>query len=270
MGHDCAVKRSALPVSVSTLRGLAGIVVAAAIWEVFARSDLFSAALTPSLVTIGRLLLDMILDGTLLTNLAATLGRVALGLAISFAMALPLGMLMGRNRFAERFSLPLISLLLPIPSLAWVPLFTLWFGIGNAATISVVVYASFFPLVYNIWAGGRAVNPLWVRAASVMGAGRIAMMRNVILPASLPYIITGLRLGLGRAWIGVIGGELLASPTYGLGQIIFNAKEFLNAGVMLAVLLLIGLIGVFFERFVFHNLERVTIGRWGMMLGERV
>lgn len=249
------------------LRGAAGIVVCMAVWEAFARSGLFSTALTPSLVTVLATLIAMTADGTLLLNAAFTLGRVLFGMAVAFAAAVPLGLLMGRSRLAERFFLPIVSMLLPIPSLAWVPLFTLWFGIGGTATIAVVVYAAFFPLLYNIWAGVRAVNPLWVRAATVMGAPRATIFREVIWPGSLPYTLTGLRLALGRAWIGVIGGELLASPLYGLGQVLFNAKEFLNAGVMLAVLLLIGVIGLIFERYVFRTLEDATVRKWGMTSG---
>ena len=120
-----------------------------------------------------------------------------------------------------------------------------------------------------MWAGVRSVHPLWTRAATVMGADRLALWRKVILPASLPYIIAGTRLSVGRAWIGVIGGEMLASPAYGLGQVIFNAKEFLNAGVMLSALIVIGLIGVATERLIFNTLEEATIRKWGMAASAR-
>ena len=103
-----------------------------------------------------------------------------------------------------------------------------------------------------------------------MGADEATLFRKVIWPGALPYVITGLRLSFGRAWIGVIGGELLASPQLGLGEIIFNAKEFLDAGVMLATLVVIGAIGVFFERFVFQTIESVTVRRWGMVSGSGV
>jgi len=210
----------------------------------------------------------MLADNSLFENAGATLMRVFIGMLVSFAIALPLGVLMARYWVAERIFLPVLSVLLPIPSLAWVPLFVLWFGIGNFATILVVVYASMFPLVFATWTGVRAVNPLWLRAATVMGADEATLFRKVIWPGALPYIITGLRLSFGRAWIGVIGGELLASPEFGLGEVIFNAKEYLQAGVMLSTLIAIGVIGVFFERFVFQKLEEVTVRRWGMVAGQ--
>ncbi len=138
-------------ISAGTLRGIAGIVVCLVLWEVFARTGR-SVALTPPLERIAQILWEMLSDGTLAINTAYTLARVVLGLGIAALVAVPLGLLMGRSRFAERFFLPLISVLLPIPSLAWVPLFTLWFGIGNTATICVVIYASIFPLIFNVWA----------------------------------------------------------------------------------------------------------------------
>jgi NitT/TauT family transport system permease protein len=250
---------------VAFARGVAGVLVLLAIWEGFARSGTFSTAMTPPVESVARTLWGMLADGSLVENAGVTLLRVFFGLAVSFAIALPLGVLMARYWVVERIFLPVLSVLLPIPSLAWVPLFVLWFGIGNFATILVVVYASMFPLVFAVWTGVRAVNPLWLRAATVMGADETALFRKVIWPGALPYIITGLRLSFGRAWIGVIGGELLASPEFGLGEVIFNAKEYLQAGVMLATLTAIGVIGVFFERFVFQTLEAVTVRRWGMV-----
>jgi len=250
---------------VAFARGAAGVLVLLAVWQAFARSGMFSTAMTPPLESIGRVIWRMLADGSFVVNALATLMRVFLGLAISFAVAVPLGVLMARYWVAERIFQPLLSALLPIPSLAWVPLFILWFGIGNLATILVVIYASLFPLVYSVWTGVRAVNPLWLRAATVMGADEATLFRKVIWPGALPYVITGLRLAFGRAWIGVIGGELLASPKLGLGEIIFNAAEFLDAGVMLSTLVGIGVIGVVFERFVFQTLESITVRRWGMV-----
>lgn len=254
---------------IALARGVAGIVVMLAVWEAFARSGMFSTAMTPPVESVAMVIWQMLADGSLIENASATLVRVFIGLTISFAIAVPLGVLMARSWVAERIFLPVLSVLLPIPSLAWVPLFVLWFGIGNLATVLVVIYAAFFPLVYNVWIGVRAVNPIWLRAATVMGADETTLFRKVILPGALPYIITGLRLSFGRAWIGVIGGELLASPALGLGEIIFNAKEFLDAGVMLGTLVGIGAIGVFFERFVFQTLETLTVRRWGMVAGPQ-
>ena len=155
--------------------------------------------------------------------------------------------------------------MLPIPSLAWVPVFILWFGLGNATAIGIVFYAALFPVLLNAWSGVRAVNPLWLRAAGAMGADEAALFWKVILPGASPFIITGLRQAFLRAWIAVVGAEMLAASEWGLGWVIYDSKEFLNVDVMLASVAVIGLIGFAFERLVFGSLERATVQRWGMV-----
>lgn len=250
-------------------RGSVGIAFLLALWEAFARSGMFNQALTPPLDRVLKVTFQMLLDGSMIQNGAYTLGRVLLGLALASAIGIPIGMLMGRFRMAERFSLPLVSVLMPIPSLAWVPIFILWFGIGETTTFLVVTYAATFPVIYNVWTGVRAVNPIWTRAALSMGAGQRELFRKVVLPGCSPYVFTGIRLAFGRGWIAVIGGEMLANPAWGLGRVIFDANEFLNSEVMIASLIGIGAIGLFFERVVFQVIESRTVARWGMVFAGR-
>ena len=249
----------------SSYRAGLSLLVAAAVWEVVARSGMFPAALLPPLPKIARTFVDMLLDGSMLEHTFFTMYRVLFGLALAIVVALPLGVLMGRVRSVERFCLPLASAFMPIPSLAWVPLFILWFGLGNTVAILIVFYAALFPMLLNAWSGVRAVNPLWLRAAGAMGADERALFWKVIIPGASPLIITGLRQAFVRAWIAVVGAEMLAASDWGLGWVIFDAKEFLNADVMLAALAVIGCIGFVFERLVFGSLERATVTRWGMV-----
>jgi NitT/TauT family transport system permease protein len=249
----------------SLRRLLTSLLLAAALYEGLARSGAFAPALLPTLGAVGRALFDGVVDGTLPGHALSTLYRVLLGLALAIAIALPLGILMGRYRPIEGFFLPLASALMPIPSLAWVPLFILWFGLGNATAIGIVCYAAIFPMLINAWSGVRAVNPIWLRAGSAMGAGERALFWKVIVPGSFPFLLAGLRQAFLRAWIAVVGAEMLAASDWGLGWIIFDAKEFLKTDVMLAALAVIGLIGFTFERLVFGALERLTVERWGML-----
>jgi NitT/TauT family transport system permease protein len=247
------------------VKALVSIVLAAILYEAIARSGWFAAALVPTLPTVARTLWTMLADGTMAGHAINTLWRVFFGLGLAAVTGLVLGFLMARYRPVERFFLPLVSALMPIPSLAWAPVFILWFGLGNTATVLVVFYAASFPMVINTWTGARAVNPLWLRAAGAMGAGSAAMFWKVVVPGASPFIITGLRLAFQRAWIAVVGAEMLAASAFGLGWVIFDAKEFLNADIMLASLAVIGLIGFVFERLVFGSLERGTVLRWGMV-----
>lgn len=249
----------------SLFRAAATLLLAAALYETTARSGIFPAALLPTLPTVARTLVRMLADGTMLWHTLSTLARMLLGFVLAVAIGLPLGVLMARVRAAENFFLPLVSALMPIPSLAWVPVFILWFGLGNMVAVLIVLYAAMFPMILNAWSGVRSVNQLWLRAAGAMGADGSAMFWKVILPGASPFIITGLRQAFLRSWIAVVGAEMIASSDWGLGWVIYDAKEFLNADVMLASLAVIGCIGFAFEKLVFGSLERATIQRWGMV-----
>jgi NitT/TauT family transport system permease protein len=249
----------------SAIRATITIIIFALLYEALARSGYFPPVLMPTLEKIGSALLTTLLDGSMLAHAAATMYRVLAGMAIAIVVALPLGILMGRFKPVEHFFLPLASALMPIPSLAWVPVFILWFGLGNTVAILIVFYASLFPMLLNVWSGVRAVNPLWLRAAGAMGADEKALFWKVIVPGSSPFIITGVRQAFLRAWIAVIGAEFLAASDWGLGWVIFDAKEFLNADLMMASLIVIGFIGFVFERLIFGTIERVTVQRWGMV-----
>jgi len=249
----------------SYLRAAVTLACAAALYEALARSGWFAPALMPTLPQVASALAASLADGTMLGHTMSTLYRVLFGLALAIVAGLPLGILMGRFRAVENFVLPLASALMPIPSLAWVPVFILWFGLGNTVAILIVFYAALFPMMLNTWTGVRAVNPLWLRAAGSMGADENALFWKVIIPGASPFIITGLRQAFLRAWIAVVGAEMLAASDWGLGWVIFDAKEFLNTPLMLASLAVIGAIGFVFERLVFGSLERATVLRWGMV-----
>jgi NitT/TauT family transport system permease protein len=241
------------------------IAAAAAAYEALARSGVFAAALLPPIEGIARALWDSLSDGSMERHALYTMYRVVLGFGLAVVVGLPLGIMMARFQRVENFLLPLVSALMPIPSFALVPLFMLWFGIGNTTTVLIVFYAATFPMLFNTWSGVRAVNPIWLRAAGAMGANEQRLFWKVIIPGASPFIITGMRQAFLRAWIAVVGAEMIAASDWGLGWVIFDAKEFLNADLMLASLAVIGAIGFVFERLFFGSLERLTVLRWGMM-----
>ena len=249
----------------SIIRATVTLAIAAALYEATARSGYFAPALLPTIPAIAKALWASIADGTMIEHAAFTMYRVMFGFGLAVVAGIPLGILMARFAAIENFCLPLVSALMPIPSFALVPLFMLWFGIGNLTTILIVFYAATFPMVFNTWSGVRSVNPLWLRAAGAMGADEHRLFWKVIIPGASPFIITGMRQSFLRAWIAVVGAEMIAASDWGLGWVIFDAKEFLNADVMLASLLVIGAIGYVFERLVFGSIERATVQRWGMV-----
>ncbi len=141
----------------------------------------------------------------------------------------------------------------------------MWFGLGNVPSVLLVAFVSAFPIIYNSWTGVKAVKDIWVRSAQAMGADNRRLFRHVILPGALPYILTGLRLGLAQAWRILVGVEMLAAVPWGLGWLIFGAREFLNTDVMLAGIAVIAVMGLALEKLVFQPLEQFTVVRWGMM-----
>jgi NitT/TauT family transport system permease protein len=270
MGHD-DMMRAAVPSlwSPSLRRGTLSMLVVAALYEALARSGYFPQALTPTLGAVAFTLVASLRDGTMFFHAAATLYRVVIGFGFAVAIGIPLGVMMGRFRPVENFVLPLTSALMPIPSLAWVPVFILWFGLGNTVSVLIVFYAALFPMMLNTWSGVRSVNPIWLRAAGAMGASERALFWKVIIPGASPFIIAGLRQSFLRSWIAVIGAEMLAGSDWGLGWVIFDAKQFLDADMMLASLAVIGAIGFLSERLIFGSVERATIYRWGMARSAR-
>jgi len=239
--------------------------VVGAIWELIARSGIFHARLFPRLEEVASALARLTADGILPHHALETVVRLLAGFGIAAVLGVVIGIAMGRSRRAEDILLPLVSIGAPIPGLAYAPLFLLWFGLGNFGSIVLVGFVAAFPIILNSWTGVKAVKEIWVRAAQAMGADDRRLFRHVILPGALPYVLTGLRLGLAQAWRILVAVEMLAAVPWGLGWLIFGAREFLNTDVMLAGIAVIGAIGLALEKLVFERLERYTVVRWGMM-----
>jgi NitT/TauT family transport system permease protein len=240
-------------------------VVVFALWELVARLGVFPPRLFPSLVEVARAFVNLTVSGILPHHAFDTVVRLLVGFALAAIVGVALGILMGRSRRVEDVALPLVSIGAPIPGLAYAPLFLLWFGLGNKSAVLLVAFVSAFPIIFNTWTGVKAVKEIWVRSAQAMGADDRKLFVKVILPGALPYVLTGLRLGLAQAWRILVGIEMLAAVPWGLGWMIFGAREFLNTDVMLAGVVVIGVLGLALEKLVFQKLEHYTVQRWGMM-----
>jgi NitT/TauT family transport system permease protein len=240
-------------------------IVVGAAWEIVARAGLFPPRFFPPVETIASAFARLTISGVLPHHALDTIVRLSAGFALAALIGVTIGILMGRSRRAEDILLPLVSIGAPIPGLAYAPLFLLWFGPGNVPAVALVAFVAAFPIIYNSWTGVKAVKDIWVRSAHAMGADNRRLFSHVILPGALPYILTGLRLGLAQAWRILVGIEMLAAVSWGLGWLIFGAQEFLNIDVMLAGIVMIALIGLALEKLVFQRLEDFTVVRWGML-----
>ena len=237
----------------------------AAVWQAVAMLGLMPAKLFPGVDRIAATFVRLITSGVLPAHALGTLARLAVGFALGAVGGVALGLVMGRSRWAEDVLLPLVSVGNPIPGLAYAPLFVIWFGLGNLPAVLLVGFAAAFPVAVNTWTGVRAVKAIWIRSAVAMGAGERQIFRKVVLPGALPAVMTGLRLGLARAWRVLVAVEMLTAVPLGLGWLIFGAREFLATDVMLAGIAVIGIVGIGLEKLVFEPLERLTVVRWGML-----
>jgi NitT/TauT family transport system permease protein len=182
-------------------------------------------------------------SGELPHDLWATFFRVLIGFLIGAGLALPLGLFMGNfERIYQLFN-PLIQILRPIPPIAYVPLSILWFGLGNPPAFFLISLGAFFPVLMNTISGVRSVDAIYIRAALNLGASRTTLFGRVIVPSAMPHILTGLRVGVGVAFICVIVAEMIAVNN-GLGYRILEAREFFWTDKIIAGMITIGLLGL--------------------------
>ncbi|MGH8752209.1 MAG: ABC transporter permease [Burkholderiales bacterium] len=202
-------------------------------WDYLRPADSYSA---------GSYILWLV-SGELPHDALASMSRVMGGFLIGTLLALPLGLLMGTSDRIYGLFNPLVQVLRPIPPIAYIPLAILWFGLGNPPAFFLISIGAFFPVLMNTIAGVRHVDGIYLRAARNLGAGQMTLFRRVIVPAAMPYILTGMRIGIGTAFIVVIVAEMIAVNN-GLGYRIIEAREYLWSDKIIAGMFSIGLLGL--------------------------
>lgn len=235
---------------------LAGLIAIWWIWVVQSQSVIFP---TPGQVVSGTL--ELVEDGTLFVHISSSLMRVGAGFLLAVAIAIPLGLWMGRVAGAYITLNPVFQILRPISPIAWIPLAILWFGVGNASPIFLIFIASVFPLIVQTAAGVHTIETRYLRAAENFGVSRYKLFRQVIVPAVLPDLIVGMRISLGVAWLVVVAAEMIALRS-GLGYMIMDSR---NAGnrydLVIAGMIIIGVIGLLLDGLM-RTLEGLKSVRW--------
>jgi NitT/TauT family transport system permease protein len=204
---------------------------------------------------------ELIKDGTLWIDIGASLMRVGVGFSLAALVAVPLGLWLGWVKSAYATLNPLFQILRPISPIAWIPIAILWFGVGNASPIYLIFISSLFPMIVQTTAGVHAIERRYLRAAQNFGVSRYTLFRCVVIPAALPQIIVGMRIGLGVAWLVVVAAEMIALHS-GLGYLIIDSR---NAGnrydLVIAGMAVIGLIGLLLDG-VMRLLEGLKSVEW--------
>ena len=214
---------------------------------------------TPWQVVTGTV--ELVRDGSLWEHIGASLFRVGTGFLLAVVMAVPLGLWMGWVKGAYFTLNPLFQMLRPISPIAWIPIAILWFGVGNMSPIFLIFISSVFPMIVQTTAGVHTIEQRYLRAAANFGVSRRTLFRHVVIPAVLPQVIVGMRIGLGVAWLVVVAAEMIALRS-GLGYLIIDSR---NAGnrydLVIAGMIIIGLIGLLLDGLM-RMLESLKTVKW--------
>ncbi len=235
-----------------------------ALWSLVAHLQVFPKAFFPSPVDVWRSFLDLVWKGVLPDYLQDSIIRLAVGAAWGMALGIPLGLLIGMNRFAYRALWPVLLFLQAIGDIAWLPILVIWFGYGLVTMTFVIVYTVLFPVVLNTVLGVRSVPVVLQRAAQSLGAGRMSVVWEVILPGALPNIITGLRNGLGYGWRALIAAEIIVG-TSGIGFLMFDARRAGSVVEIFLGMIILGVLWYIVDSWVLAPIERATGQRWGLV-----
>ncbi|MBI4955968.1 MAG: ABC transporter permease [Myxococcales bacterium] len=225
-------------------------------------SSLAATPLWPTPAGVAEALVAALRDGSLPRALGTSVLRLAVGYALALAGGVALGLALGRSVLVKDLAGPLVLGLSAVPSICWLPLSILWFGLSEAAIQVVVVLGALLPIAVATESAVRQVPPLWVRAARTMGASGLGLLYGVIVPAALPGIVAGAKLGFTFALRSLMAGELLF-VSGGLGQLLETGRDLGDPALVLAVVVTIVALGRMLELALFRRLERLVARRWG-------
>lgn len=254
------------PEIMAILRPVISIGVLLGLWEIAARTGMIDDFLFPPPSVI---FLDLALSvgepsGGILMDVFSSTYRLLAGVGLALIFGTLIGLAIGLTRWGRFIFRPIISAIMPIPTLAWTPILLLVFGIDDKTTITVVFIATTFEIIYSVVTGLEMMTRKVYWVASSMGASRLQMLRFVIIPGVLPYLVTGLKLGVGFAWRALIAAEMLAASSHGLGFKIFDAQEYMDMPSIYGGIIVISLMGLLIERVAIGALEAHTINKWGI------
>lgn len=238
---------------------IASVAAGLAVWQLTATVAFHSILYPSALATLTALAAELS-NGELAHNIALTVGRVLAGFALGGALGALLGLLMGSFRLVRTFFRPLVDFFRFITPVAWIAPATIWFGIGETSKLFLVTYATLFIVLINTIAGVSHIHRDRFRMTQAFGANALQMFVRITIPASLPFIITGMRIGLGNSFMTVIGAEMLAGNN-GLGYLIYSSRIFYRSDVMFAGILILGLLGFAADR-LFVLLRRHALKRY--------
>jgi len=237
-----------------------------AVWEALVLLKFWPEYLFPSPFKVFETMAAGFKEASFLFAIGISLKRILIGYGISIVFGGLLGLLMGKSKFISDTVGGLVLSLQTLPSICWLPLALLWFGLNEQAIIFVAIMGALFSITIATYSGVRNVSPLYIKAGKNMGAKNITLFWEVIIPAALPSIIPGLRQGWSFAWRSLLAGELLFA-NLGLGYLLMMGRELNDMSQVIAVMIMIAAISVLADKFVFGRIEASIRRKWGMGKG---
>ena len=234
------------------------------IWTIISSLIDNHARYLPSPIEVALSSVDMLYKGLLPSYFSDTLVRLVFGSAIGLAAGIPFGLLLGANRMVADMFRPMMNFFQSVSGIAIFPIVVIWWGNSDTTVLIVILYTSFFPIAYTVMSGVREVPIRYIHAARTLGATRYQIMRDVLLPGSMPHIATGSRLSIGFAWRAVIAGEMLAGRE-GLGWMIFTGQDSDKTTEVILGMVLIGVTWIVLDHYLLRPFEADTIERWGLI-----
>jgi NitT/TauT family transport system permease protein len=235
------------------------------VWQLLVLVKIWSPVLVPPPITVGEYFLSAARDGTLEQATIVTMKRLLIGYALGLVVGLPLGLLTARFEFVEDTLRVMALGLQTLPSVCWVPLALLWFGQTETAMLFVVIMGTVWSVIIATDNGVRTVPPIYVRAAQTMGSRRLHTWLKVILPAALPFVVSGMKQGWAFAWRSLMAAEIYVTilTGFGLGHLLHYGRELNAMDQVIGVMLVIIVIGLLADKIFFSPWERYLYRRWG-------
>ncbi len=242
---------------------IAFYVILVVVWQIVASANIWPNNIFPSPLEVGEDLVYTAANGSLCYGIGTSLIRLMIGLTIAISGGIVLGIFMARVETVNQTIGSLVLGLQSVPSIAWVPLAILWFGLTDVGIIFVTAIGAVFAVTINTYTGVKNIDPNYIAAARNMGAKGTQLITNVLIPAAFPYMISGFKQGWAFAWRGVIGAELLFS-FLGLGFLLNVGRQLNDVSQVIAIMIVIMATGILIDGFVFKRLENKVMSRWGL------
>lgn len=245
------------------------VIIFLALWQTVYSMNIFSEILFPSPATVFSTLVKEISDGSMVIKTSYTLYLILIGLLVSFLITALLVVLANLSYVLKDLMRTLISVLDPLPGIALLPIAILWFGIGKAAIVFIMIHSIVWPTLLSVMAGFDSIPKIYREVGQNIGLNKLQLIRDIYVPAAFPNILMGIKNGWARAWRALIAAEMVFGTTGaigGLGWDIYLKRSYLDMPGMIATLIVLMIIGILIEDLLFSTIEKHTVKKWGMVI----